>query len=151
MSGDFRILSVQDIESILRFERNQLEKIHGESPEATFAEWSARWRQEQLEHYLKLGWSLGVFKNGDLAAYLLAQPFVFFQGITQTLWVEYMSCSNKLDGMTLLDSIVRYSKEKHLQRVLVEESIVSEFELAGFKNRAVVFKAVEFLTTKGPT
>lgn len=82
--------------------------------------WDARWREESLDHYLSLGWSFGVFKEGELSAYILAQPFVFFRGMTQTLWVEWLGAINQAEADRVIDVAYRWARDKHFQKVATD-------------------------------
>lgn len=84
-----------------------------------FEEWSAPWREESLKHYLPLGWCLGAYRGDELQGFLLAQPFLFWMKNTQTLWVEYATAINKEIEDQLLQAAIGWSKDKHLQRVVM--------------------------------
>ena len=87
--------------------------------EAEMDSWSASWRQESLDHYIPQGWSFSVRgKEVDsLQGYFLAQPILFFQKQTQTLWVEHLNALSVKAEECLIDVAYRQSREKHLQRV----------------------------------
>lgn len=107
-------------ELILQFERDRL----GENPsfEAQMKTWDARWREEALNHYLPMGWSFGVLREGRLASYVLAQPFVFFRGLTQTLWVEWLSGSDVESAHKAIEVAYRWARDKHFQTIVLETS-----------------------------
>ena len=84
--------------------------------------WHARWRPEALEHYLPLGWSFGVWQGDKLVAYFLAQPLLFVSGLTQTLWVEHLSFKEKKAADKLVECAYRWSRDKHLQRIVFANS-----------------------------
>lgn len=107
--------AIQDLESTFLADMDPMER--------ELLTWSARFRPEALEFYLPLGWSFGGF-DGDkkLVGYFLAQPLLFFGGLTQTLWVEHLAYKTTETGQALLDLVTRLSKEKHLQRVLLAEN-----------------------------
>ncbi len=119
--GQVQILTEKHIESVLGFERELLNKnSEMDEMEKEMSSWHAKWRQEQLEHYLSLGWSAGIYNdNNQLTAYYLAQPIVFFRGLTQTIWVEHFAFENKQDMETLLEVCYRQAREKHLQAVII--------------------------------
>ncbi|MBX7230579.1 MAG: hypothetical protein K1X29_00705 [Bdellovibrionales bacterium] len=145
MKQEMRILQIQDLDLIcqfeeaksLKFQRGLETKTASPLPaqqdplclariqmEWEMAKWTAPWRQEALRHYLPLGWSFGAFsedvegKKLSLQGYILAQPLLFFQTQTQTLWVEHVSGSSSYILKSLLETVVRWSRDKHLQRVL---------------------------------
>lgn len=119
--GQVQILTEKHIESVLSFERQLLDQNTEIDPmEKEMASWHAKWRQEQLEHYLSLGWSAGIFNEDyQLQAYYLAQPIVFFRGLTQTIWVEHFAFQDKRDMQTLFEVCYRQAREKHLQAVII--------------------------------
>jgi len=117
MSLDLQVLQVSDLEEILDFENTKLAKEIPDETERRFHGWQARWRRESLEHYLRLGWSFAIREEGELLGYFLAQPLLFLDGQTQSLWVEHLQYLNLQARDTLCDLAVRTSREKHLQRV----------------------------------
>lgn len=126
MSLFLRIIQPSEIDEIIDFEMKELaEKIRDES-ERQIHSWNARWRKESLEHYLPMGWSFlardpslasSFSKEGALVGYFLAQPLLFFDGQTQSLWVEHLQFSALQARDELTDLAYRLSREKHLQRV----------------------------------
>jgi hypothetical protein len=116
-----RVLLLGDIEMLLAFERQRLEETVGDDMEREMQSWSARWRPEALEHYLKLGWSYGVFEAERLRGYILAQPYLFHRGLTQTLWVEHVAADAKEVTDLLVDTVYRWARDKHFQVVLLDD------------------------------
>jgi len=53
----------------------------------------------------------------------LGQPFLFFRGKTQTLWIEHLEFTSLSVGRELLDTAYRWARDKHLQCVIVENSV----------------------------
>ena len=116
-----RILLPTDLEAILAFEKQKL--THIDEMEREMAHWSARWRQESLEHYLPLGWSFGTFdQNDNLTGYALAQPYLFHRGLMQTLWIELLSADGERREL-LIDTLYRWARDKHLQCIITEENL----------------------------
>lgn len=111
---EVKILAPQDLEAILAFEKS---KLVGEDFDREMASWHARWRKEALEHYLPLGWSFCKRENGELTAYILCQPLLFFEGWTQSLWIEHVSASRSEDAQEMIDIAYRWARDKHLQKV----------------------------------
>lgn len=117
----FRSLHDGDLENILTLENLWLKNTGKEPMEIEMASWSAPWRKESLQHYLSRGWCFGIFEaSGELVAYALAQPLLFFAGHTQCLWVEHLGVANRSDELSLVDIAIRYSRDKHLQGVLLK-------------------------------
>lgn len=108
-----------------------------------FEEWSAPWREESLKHYLPLGWCLGAFENAEpnskLCGFLLAQPILFWMKNTQTLWVEAVLGETKEIEDQLLTASIGWSKDKHLQRVVMTNKD---------KGQAIQEQLFEVLTTR---
>ncbi len=114
-----QVLEEKWLETIL-----ELERPRHEDP---FVEWSASWREESLRHYLPLGWSYGVWdKDEKLIGYALAQPFVFLEGYTQTLWVEAVFSANQKASDILLEVLWKLCREKHFQRLVLNSSLGDE-------------------------
>lgn len=120
---DLRILRPEDAEAVLSFEKERLALEIEDEADREIAAWSAAWRPEALNHYLGNGWSLGAFEGeGDsreLSGYLLAQPLLFFRGLTQTLWVERLSFNTSQVGLALAEASWRWAKDKHLQKLIL--------------------------------
>lgn len=57
--------------------------------------------------------------TGRLIGYILAQPILFMRRQTQTVWIEYVDAETPSLKAELVDTIIRISREKHMQRVLM--------------------------------
>lgn len=148
---EWKVLGSRDVDEILLWERERLRESPMEESGKLMAEWTAHWRRESLEHYLPLGWSMAARRpNGELtglAGYFLAQPFLFFQGHTQILWIERLAAEEPAIQRELIDIAYRMSREKHLQAILFG----GRFEREAFaRYKDVVFNEgwVEIPTTK---
>lgn len=119
---EMRVIAIEELEEILKFERELLKTKIANDFERELAEWSAPWRRESLEFYLPLGWSFSVREDGVLKGYLLAQPMLFYRGFTQTLWVEHLSYADDALRATLVDLAYRWARDKHFQRALFANS-----------------------------
>lgn len=146
---ELQILSPQDHDEILSFSRGRAD---AKDP---FAEWSAPWRKESLDHYLKLGWSMARRdgSTGRLLGYVLAQPILFFRGHTQTVWIEHFDAETAELSAELVDTMVRISREKHMQRVLMDfdpaKPNLSLSDVIRSRNGRMIEKdLLEFATTK---
>lgn len=137
MSQELKILQPEHKDAILTFARGRLTRSSHIAEDATpedpmeieMKSWSARWRAEALDHYLRLGWSFGSFEipAGAVAkaepwlnGFLLAQPYLFHRGLTQTLWIESLECERPDIAKDLLDTVYRWARDKHFQCVLIE-------------------------------
>jgi hypothetical protein len=130
---DVRILLLSDAEALGRFAR---ERITIKDPmEAEMASWNARWRPEALAHYLPQGWSFGAFgADGAMKGFILGQPLLFYRGLTQTLWIEDLGHDDVATARALLDVVYRWSRDKHLQCVLLEAKPDLQFIVHEWKN-----------------
>lgn len=126
MSLNLRVIQLNEIDEILEFEHKKLNEQFPGDMDAMMQAWHARWRKESLEHYLKTGWSFlardkdrasAHSTEGELIGYFLAQPLLFFDGQTQSLWVEHIQFSTLQARDELCDLAYRLSREKHLQKV----------------------------------
>jgi hypothetical protein len=119
-----QVLSAPDIEEVFNYASARLALSEPNEQDRMFKSWAAKWRREALEHYLKLGWSFIARdeQTKQTVGYFLAQPFLFFRGQTQTLWVEHVDGDTKAITDELVDVAVRVAREKHLQRVLFADA-----------------------------
>ena len=121
---DLIVLKAADQDTILAFERHRAEQQDIDPMERELSSWKARWRAEQLTHYLPLGWSFGAWDGDEpkrLVGYVLTQPFLFFRGLTQTLWVEHLSYTAPAIGEALVESVYKWARDKHFQTVLISD------------------------------
>ncbi len=119
---EIRILLESDQDTVMAFARHQLEKTETEPMDIEMKTWVARWRAEALAYYLPQGWSFGVYAGGKLRGFLLAQPLLFYRGLTQTLWIEELIFEGPASGELLLETAYKWARDKHLQCVLLEGS-----------------------------
>lgn len=131
MSLYLRILEASEIDEILDFESRKLKEQFPDETERTMASWHSRARKESLEHYLPMGWSFvardttqasSFSKEGALVGYFIAQPLLFLDGQTQSLWMEHIQYSSLQARDELCDLAYRLSREKHFQRVYFPQS-----------------------------
>ena len=150
---ELQILSPTEQDDVLAFSRARGKQSHTEDP---FLEWSAPWRKESLDHYLKLGWSMvrRDAETGRMLGYILAQPFLFLRQQTQTVWIEHIEGETPAIVSELLDTVIRISREKHMQRVLmgfdVKKADLGLGEVIRLRNGSMIEDDIlEFRTTKG--
>jgi hypothetical protein len=126
MSLFLRIAEAREVEEILEFENRKLKESFADESERMMQSWHSRWRKEALEHYFPMGWSFVArdssqtsefSREGLLVGYFMAQPLLFFDGQTQSLWVEHLQYSTLQARDELCDLAWRLSREKHFQRV----------------------------------
>jgi hypothetical protein len=130
---NLRILRPEDIDTIIAFERQRLEKKLADPMEREMASWSAPWRVEALNHYLPLGWSFGAFdpNTAALSGYVLAQPLLFVRGLTQSLWVEHFAHDSPETGRDLLEAAWRWARDKHFQQLVLGTNEAETLPLIG--------------------
>lgn len=125
-----KVLRPENKSKLIAFEDARIQS--SEDPLAFIKNWSAPWREESLDHYLNLGWSmahsLDLSPDSKIKGYILAQPILFFSGHTQSLWVETIRAESEIVFLTLLHAVTKIAKEKHLQQIFFQQSLVQDFE-----------------------
>jgi hypothetical protein len=144
-----RIIQTDDLEQILNFEQKKLKESIPDEMERMFAQWNSRARQEAMEHYISMGWSfLALDENQELAGYFLAQPLLFVDGQTQSLWVEHIQYASLQARDELCDLAYRLSREKHFQRVYFPQASGVQNSISAFKPETWHPAALQVKTTK---
>ena len=143
MSLFCRVVQIQDLQEILDFENKKLQELIPDEMERTLHSWNVRWRKEALEHYLSLGWSFlardkdkpsSYSDEGLLVGYFIAQPLLFLDGQTQSLWVEHLQYGSLQARDELCELAYKLSREKHFQKVFFPNE-------SGITNSISAFKA----------
>lgn len=120
----YRIAQKQDLDLIYYFAEVRLKEGLSDDAELMIAVWNSRFRKEALEHYLGMGWSfLAEDRQGQLRGFFLGQPLLFFQGHTQSLWIELVEASDETVFSDLVEIAYKLARDKHLQQVLFPEQI----------------------------
>jgi hypothetical protein len=143
----FQVLAPGDLNEVYDFAEARLREEISDENERIFRSWDVRWKKEALDHYLKLGWSFIARRDGRAVGFFLGQPFLFFRGHTQTLWVEHIEANDKEVSEALCDVAVKVAREKHLQRVLFSTTNLSQ-ELKKWSPVALPDSIAEIKTTK---
>jgi hypothetical protein len=152
-----RILQMQDLEEILEFEKSKLKDLPGDPIENEISSWNSAWRKEALEHHLPLGWSFcfrdenqssSFSKEGLLVGYFIAQPLLFFDNQTQSLWVEHISYLSLQARDEICELAYRLAREKHFQRVFFSNSPAIRNAVQSFKPEAWGSETIFLRTTK---
>lgn len=120
--SEVRILLPTDKEAVMAYAKARLALRVSEPMEREMRSWDARWRGEALDHYLPQGWSFAAFAADQMQGFILAQPFLFYRGLTQTLWVECVIADAHQVERELLEVAHRWARDKHLQCLIVENS-----------------------------
>lgn len=124
MSINYRIAQLEDTESIYKFAEDKLRLETPDEMELMMKVWSSRFRKEALEHYLKLGWSFIAYnEQHQIVGFFLGQPILFFEGHTQTLWVDMLSSNDFKIEADLAEIAIKLSKDKHFQKVILPKSV----------------------------
>lgn len=118
----FQVLALADLNEVYDFAEARLREEVPDENERMFRSWDVRWKKEALEHYLKLGWSFVARREGKIAGFFLGQPFLFFRGHTQTLWIEHFEAQGEGTAEALCEVAIKVAREKNLQRVLFSNS-----------------------------
>ncbi|MGZ3769256.1 MAG: hypothetical protein ACXVCP_06425 [Bdellovibrio sp.] len=119
MSLFCRVIQSEDLQEILDLENKKLQELYPDELERTMAGWNSKFRVEALNHYIALGWSF-LARDKDtnkLMGYFIAQPLLFLDGQTQTLWVEHVQYCSLQARDELCELAYKLGREKHLQRV----------------------------------
>lgn len=123
---NLRILRPEDLGPILAFARHRLSLQNKDPMERQFAEWSAPWRTESLAHYLGTGWSFAATETENnqeqILGFTLAQPLLFIRSFTQTIWVEHLDFQNEETGKALVETLYRWSRDKHMQKLVFTDA-----------------------------
>jgi len=142
MSLFCRVIQPADLEEIMAFENKKMVEAYADEMERNIQSWNARWRKEALDHYLPMGWSFlarhedtasEFSEEGLLAGYFIAQPMLFLDGQTQSLWIEHLSYASLKARDELCELGYKIAREKHFQRVFFPNS-------AGIMNSVRLFK-----------
>lgn len=145
-----QILQLEDSEQIIVLEQKKLTETISNEAERTIAQWHAPWRQESLNFYLPLGWSFGVQDNQNqkMVGYFLAQPLLFFEGDTQTLWVEHVTFASVQVRDLLCEIAYKLAREKHFQKVLFKNGAQVANAIKPFGAKEWSLQALHLKTTK---
>lgn len=152
MSLFCRIIQTQDLSQILEFETSKMQESYPDEMERMFAQWNSRSRKEAMEHYLPMGWSfLALDDDGKIAGYFLAQPLLFLDGQTQSLWVEHIQYNSLQARDELCELAYKLSREKHFQRVYFPSGNGVVNSVSAFKPETWAPSALMVRTTKVTT
>ncbi len=152
-----RVVQLADMPEIMDFEQKKLIETVPDEMERQIASWNSRWRKESLEHYINTGWCFMArspelhsefSSEGKLAGYFLAQPLLFFDGQTQSLWVEHLSFSSLQSRDELCELAYRISREKHFQKVFFPNSTGVQNSVGVYKPEQWQPAALSIKTTK---
>ncbi len=136
MPNQFFVASAIDQDRIYSFANEFLSKRSEDATAFMFDSWTAAWRKESLEHYLKCGWSFVATSPSDqVVGFFLAQPLLFLNRQTQSLWVEMILGVDQEITEYLIEIAIKTAREKHLQRVLFADFSKNKSYLEKFQVR----------------
>ena len=157
MSLYLHVAQLDNLDEILDFENKILKNKIPDESERMIASWNLRSRKESLEHYLNIGWSFIArdthlkshqFQDGPIAGFFIAQPLLFFDGFTQSLWVEHISFETLEARDQLCEMAYKLGREKHLQKVYFPNNPEILRTIQAFKASEWQPKVYEVKTTK---
>lgn len=121
-----RVLRSEDEVAVTGF----VNSLGGEENEGepNFMLWTSSFREESLKHYLSLNWCFGCFDDERLVGVVLLQPLLFWQGLTQVLWLEDIEAAKSEVQQKLLDLSYRTAREKHLQALVFSSETSSKIK-----------------------
>ena len=149
MSLVFQTLGLTDIDEVYAYAERRLVLEIPDEIERRFRSWEVAWRREALEHYLKLGWSFIVRRDQQVVGFFLAQPFLFFRGNTQSVWVEHVEADDSETTQALIEVAVRVAREKNFQRALFANAEKLHAELLKWAPTPLPDRIAEVRTSKG--
>lgn len=146
-----RVIQQEDLQDILDLENKKLQELYPEEAERTLAVWNSKFRVEALNHYIPLGWSFLARdeEDGELMGYFIAQPLLFLNGHTQSLWVEHVQHSTLQARDELCELAYKLGRDKHLQRVYFPSDNGVPNSISAFKPEAGTLDNYTVKTTKG--
>ena len=150
MSINYRIAQIDDVEQVYQFAEDKLRVEVPDDMERMMQIWNSRFRKEALQHYLKMGWSFIAYDEKEkIHGFFLGQPFLFFQGHTQTLWIEMITANDFKIEAELAEIAIKLSRDKHLQKVVLPKSVETlHYENSAFKFQKWSDECVWVKTTK---
>jgi hypothetical protein len=147
-SLNLQVLQASEMDTIRTLEEELLSVQMPDEMERQIFSWNARWRKESLEHYIPMGWSFCARRGEELTGYFLAQPFLFFDGQTQTLWIEHLQAKDTVTRDALIELAVKLGREKHLQKVLFPSDEKITETLKNYKSEIWKSPILQVRTTK---
>ena len=149
MSLNLKIIQLSELDEIIDYEKKKLVEILPDEMDREMQAWNSRWRKESLEHYLPMGWSFLARDEQDrLLGYFIAQPLLFLDNQTQSLWVEHLQYSTLEARDQLCDLANKLCREKHFQKVYFAASSSIASVLKTMKGEDWHPQAIQIKTTK---
>ncbi|QDK36253.1 hypothetical protein [Bdellovibrio sp. NC01] len=151
MSLYCKVILAEDLQEILDLENRKLQEAYPDEMERMMAGWSSKFRIEALNHYIPLGWSFLArdTETNQLMGYFIAQPLLFLDGQTQSLWVEHIQHCSLQARDELCELAYKLGREKHLQRVYFPPENGVPNSIKSFKPETWQPGTIAVKTTKG--
>ncbi|HEX7675584.1 MAG TPA: hypothetical protein VF412_15520 [Bdellovibrio sp.] len=151
MSLYCKVVLLEDLQEILDLENKKLQETYPDEMERMMAGWSSKFRVEALNHYIPMGWSFLArdTENNKLMGYFIAQPLLFLDGQTQSLWVEHVQYCSLQARDELCELAYKLGREKHLQRVYFPHENGVSNSVKSFKPESWQPGTLSVKTTKG--
>lgn len=148
---DCRVILADDLQDILDLENKKLQDMYPDEADRMIAGWNSKFRVEALNHYIPLGWSFLARdpESKALVGYFIAQPLLFFDGQTQSLWVEHVQYTSLQARDELCELAYKLGREKHLQRVYFPNDNGVPNSIKSFKSETWTPGTLSVKTTKG--
>lgn len=148
---DCRVILADDLQDILDLENKKLQDMYPDESDRMIAGWNSKFRVEALNHYIPLGWSF-LARDPEtqlLVGYFIAQPLLFLDGQTQSLWVEHVQYTSLQARDELCELAYKLGREKHLQRVYFPNDNGVPNSVKSFKSETWAPGTLAVKTTKG--
>lgn len=145
------VIQPDNLQEIIALETKKAQEVYPDEIERAIASWSSKSREEALNHYISLGWSF-LARDEDsnkIMGYFIAQPLLFFEGQTQSLWVEHIQYCSLQARDELCELAYKLGREKHLQRVYFPNDPGILNSIKSFKAEAWQPGTFAVKTTKG--
>ncbi len=151
MSLYCKVILAEDLQEILDLENKKLQEAYPDEMERMMAGWNSKFRIEALNHYIPMGWSFLARDNEThkLMGYFIAQPLLFLDGQTQSLWVEHVQHCSLQARDELCELAYKLGREKHLQRVYFPHENGVPNSISSFKPETWKPGTISVKTTKG--
>ena len=151
MSLFCRVIQADDLQEIQDLENKKLAEAFPDEMERMMATWNSKFRVEALNHYIALGWSFLArdMEDNKLVGYFIAQPLLFFDGHTQSLWVEHVQYCSLQARDELCELAYKLGREKNLQRVYFPNDNGVPNSVKSFKPEPWQPGTLSVRTTKG--
>lgn len=120
------------VDLIYDYEVKKLHKCGVDESEIMLASWSSRWRKEQIQFYIQAGWSYVIFHNNNVVGYFLAQPLMFFEGLTQSLWIDQINFDSSEIAHELVLTAWRLCRDKNFQRLYLPQQNLEKIDLSAY-------------------